>query len=78
MRKSLIVGTCLANAGKTETPAEGERLVEQVFRAQFPDENYGVWNRDVDDLAANGIIQRVGGSARIQTEQLIRDVWELR
>ena len=78
MRKSLIIGTCLANGGKAQTPEDGERLVEQVFRETFPDEDYAAWNRDVNDGAAQAIIRRVGGSARIQADQLIRDVWELR
>ncbi len=76
MRKSLIIATCLSNAGMADVPEDCEYAVEQVFHSDFPSHDYGSWNMNIDDELASNLIQAVGRATTIHIDRCIADLWE--
>jgi hypothetical protein len=53
---------------------DAERRVEQVFRDEFPHEDFAGWNRELNDQTANTIIKNVGRASRINVRMFIDDL----
>jgi len=74
MRRSTIIATCLANSNMINRIQDAEHRVEQVFRDEFPHEDFAEWNREVDDHTAQTIIEGVGRASRINVRMFIDDL----
>lgn len=75
MRKSMVIAHCLVNSRMVEPLADAERAVENVFRMEFPDENFHEWNQNAHESVAENIIQAVGRASRINVKKFIEDLW---
>ena len=76
MRKSIIIATCLSNAGMHGTPDKCETSVKQIFQSEYPSHSYSAWNTNVDDNLAKNMIRTVGKPSTIHIDRFIADLWE--
>jgi hypothetical protein len=78
MKKSTVIGTCLANSNIVSGPDDGEYIVAQVFAKEYPAIQYHEWNSDINDATAQRIIQNIGNDARIDVKTFIDALWDVR
>ncbi len=76
MRKSLVIATCLANAGMQETAIECEFAIKEVFHVDFPSHDYNSWNTNIEDEHAANLIKAMGRASTIRIDKCIADLWE--
>lgn len=74
MRRITIIATCLVNSNMINRIEDAEHRAEQVFRDEFPQEDFTAWNREVDDQTASTIIRNVGRASRINVRMFIDDL----
>ena len=53
---------------------DGEQAVRNVFHAEFPDERFEDWNREVNQSSADHVISTVGRASRIDVAKFIDDL----
>ena len=78
MKKSTVIGTCLANSNIVSGPDEGEYIVAQVFAKEYPAVQFHEWNSDIDEKTAERIIQNIGHNAHIDVKTFIDALWDVR
>ena len=76
MRRSTIIAKCLVNSNMYTRLEDAESHVNQVFEKCFPGEDFVAWNLNVDDPAAENVIQTVGKAVSISVDLLILDLWD--
>ncbi len=74
MKRSTIIASCLVNSGMIDELDHAERAVEQIFRDEFPRQDYAVWNSEVDEKKAHQIIKNVGRASRVNVRMFIDDL----
>jgi hypothetical protein len=76
MRRSTIIAKCLVNSNMHTRLEDAESHVNQVFEKCFPGQDFLAWNLNVDDHAAENVIQTVGKAISISVDLLILDLWD--
>ena len=74
MKRSTIIANCLLNSSMVTRLEDGEEAVRNVFNAEFPDERFEDWNREVNQSAADDVINTVGRACRINVAKFIDDL----
>jgi hypothetical protein len=54
---------------------EAERIVREVFAAEFPKARYADWNAEIDDEIARNIVGVVGCASIINVATFIERLW---
>ena len=76
MQRSTIIAKCLLNSNMYTRLEDAESRVNQVFEKSFPGQDFFAWNLNVDDDAAENVIQTVGKAISISVDLLILDLWD--
>ena len=58
MRTSIVIATCLVNSGMIQDLDRAEHAVRMIFEDQFPVEDFGDWNREISDQAAENVVSK--------------------
>ncbi|HEX6038555.1 hypothetical protein [Longimicrobium sp.] len=74
MRRSTIIATCLVNSNMVNQIEGAEHKVQQIFRDEFPEEDFAAWNREVGDETAATIIRKIGRASRINVRMFIDEL----
>jgi hypothetical protein len=75
MRKSTVIAECLVNSKMIGSLDEAEHTVREIFRQEFPTQDFDNWNQNIDDAAAKNIIGTVGKASKINVRKFIEDLW---
>ena len=76
MKKCSVIARCLVNSDLTSGMEYAEREVANVFFDEFPHANFDLWNREIEDDAAEQIVNSVGRATRINVRMFIEDLAE--
>ena len=76
MQRSTIIAKCLLNSNMYTRLEDAESRVNEVFKKSFPGQDFFAWNLNVDDDAAENVIQTVGKAISISVDLLILDLWD--
>ena len=75
MKKSTVIAKCLVNSNMIDRLEDAKNSVRQVFQSEFPNSNFTKWDQEIDDQAAENIINNVGRASRINVKTFIEDIW---
>jgi len=73
VQRSTIIATCLLNSGMVTHLEDGEQAVRNVFSNEFANERFEDWNREVNQSAADHVINMVGRASQINVAKFIDD-----
>ena len=76
MKKSMIIATCLANAGMDRNAVDCLPRVQIAFAKSYPSHDFAQWDAEVEDDVADWLIASSGSIGHLQTDRLIADLWE--
>lgn len=74
MRKSTVIAKCLLNSSMISDEDAGERIVREYFPEALPGQEFALWNCDLPDEVAKGIIKNVGCAMEIRVILMIREL----
>ena len=74
MRKNTVIAQCLVNSNMIGSLEQAEHALRSVFDEDFPDQDFALWNSDLNDTFAAQTIHNVGRASMINVKRFIEDL----
>ena len=75
MKKSDLIARQLVSSKTIQRMDDAQGRVRRVFLEEFPSNDFGAWNAEIDELRATQIADTIGKTAMVNVRRMIELLW---